>query len=92
MQLGMAIVTPEDPHVHITRPGFTGAWTEFGVKHHLARYLPEQVVVAPGAREYWIRLRTAVDIARERGECRTVWLPATQPYGLGVPRSSLVAA
>ncbi len=88
--LGMAIVPPEDPHVHITRPGFTGAWTEFGVKHHLARYLPEQVVVAQGLRVL-DPARTAVDIARERGVQDGV-AACDSALRLGVPRSSLVAA
>ena len=35
---GLEILNPPDPHVHITRPGSTNAWTEYGVKHHLARY------------------------------------------------------
>ncbi len=41
---GLEILNPPDPHVHITRPGSTSAWTEYGVKHHLARYREEQVV------------------------------------------------
>ncbi len=59
----MAILTPEDPLVHVTRPGWTGAWTEFGVKHHLARYLPEQVVEVEWAPHVLDLARTAVDIA-----------------------------
>lgn len=55
-----------DPHVHITRPGFTAAWTEYGVKHHLARFRPEQVVVPDGFAALDLA-RTAVDIAREHG-------------------------
>ena len=86
-ELGLAILNPPDPHVHITRPGSTNAWTEYGVKHHLARYREEQVVRIDGL-DVLDLARTAVDIAREHGE----------PYGeiacdaamrLGVPRSAL---
>jgi hypothetical protein len=52
--------------VHITRPGFTAAWTEHGVKHHLARFNEEQVVRVDGLPALDLA-RTAVDIAREHG-------------------------
>src|SRR3954468_9144873 len=42
-ELGLEILNPPDPYVHITRPGSTNAWTEYGVKHHLARYRSAQV-------------------------------------------------
>ena len=61
---------PLRPHwielVHVTRPGVTGSRTEGGVKHHLARYAPEQVAVASGLRVLDLA-RTAVDIGREFG-------------------------
>ncbi len=63
---GLAILEPPDPHVHVTRPGFTGAWTKNGVKHHLARFSPEQVVDTGDLRVLDLA-RTAVDIAREHG-------------------------
>ena len=88
--LEMAILTPEDPFVHVTRPGWTGAWTEFGVKHHLARYLPEQVVDVGGLRALDLA-RTAVDIARERGVPDGV-AACDSAMRMGVPRSALVAA
>jgi len=84
---GLEILNPPDPHVHITRPGSTNAWTEYGVKHHLARYRLDQVSTIDGL-DVLDLARTAVDIAREHGE----------PYGeiacdaamrLGVPRSAL---
>jgi hypothetical protein len=62
----LEILAPPDPHVHITRPGFTSAWTEFGVKHHLARFRAEQVVRVNGLPVLDLA-RTAVDIAREHG-------------------------
>lgn len=89
-ELDLQILNPPDPHVHITRPGTTGAWTKFEVKHHLARFSDEQVVEANGLRVLDMA-RTAVDIAREHGT----------PYGeiacdsamrRGVTRSALEAA
>jgi hypothetical protein len=65
-ELGLEVLTPPDPHVHITRPGTTGAWTKFGVKHHLARFGEDQVVEVEGLRVLDMA-RTAVDIAREHG-------------------------
>lgn len=62
----MPILAPREPHVHVTRPGFTNAWTENGVKHHLARFAERQRVVV-GGRPMLDLARTAVDIARERG-------------------------
>lgn len=84
------LLLPPDPHVHITRPGFTQAWTENGVKHHLAGFRDEQVVRVNGLRVLDLP-RTAVDIAREHGS----------PYGevacdsamrRGVPRAALEEA
>jgi putative AbiEi antitoxin of type IV toxin-antitoxin system len=84
------LLLPPEPHVHITRPGFTTAWTEYGVKHHLARFQEEQVVQLNGLQVLDIP-RTAVDIAREHG----------RPYGevacdsamrMGVSRAALEAA
>lgn len=63
---GMAILAPREPFVHVTRPGFTNAWTEYGVKHHLARFADQQRIFVAG-RPVLDLARTAVDIARERG-------------------------
>ena len=62
----MDIVHPDEPLVHITRPGLTNAWTKAGVKHHLARFREVDVVERTGMRVLALG-RTAVDIARERG-------------------------
>lgn len=87
---GLQILQPPKPLVHITRPGFTGAWTKAGVKHHLAPFTREQVTAGDGFDVLDIA-RTAVDIAREHGE----------PYGevacdaalrMGVTRDELYAA
>lgn len=88
--LGMSILQPDEPFVHVTRPGFTGAWTEFGVKHHLARYLPEQVNVLDGLRVLDLA-RTAVDIARERGLVDGV-VACDAAMRMGTSRAGLMAA
>jgi hypothetical protein len=62
----MEILAPRVPLVHITRPGRTNAWTQRGVKHHLAGFREDQVVEVNGVRALDLA-RTAVDIARERG-------------------------
>jgi hypothetical protein len=62
----LPILNPPEPRVHITRPGFTGAWTKNGVKHHLARFSQDQVVEVDDLRMLDLA-RTAVDIAREHG-------------------------
>jgi putative AbiEi antitoxin of type IV toxin-antitoxin system len=89
-ELELDLLRPSEPHVHITRPGFTTAWTEYGVKHHLARFAETQVVEANGLRVLDMA-RTAVDVAREHG----------RPYGevacdsamrRGVSRAALEAA
>lgn len=89
-ELGMAILTPEQPYVHITRPGFTGAWTEYGVKHHLARYRPEQVVEVNGLKVLDLA-RTAVDIGRERGVTDGL-VACDSALRMGVPRAALADA
>ena len=63
---GLPVLRPRVPLVHLTRPGWTNAWTEYGVKHHLARFEPEQVVVVEGLRALDLA-RTAVDMGREHG-------------------------
>ena len=60
------LLIPPKPHVHITRPGFTTAWTKHGVKHHLAPFREEQVQQVNGL-PVLDMARTAVDIAREHG-------------------------
>jgi hypothetical protein len=86
----LELLLPPDPHVHITRPGWPKAWTESGVKRHLAPFREEQVMHVNGLRVLDVA-RTAVDIAREHGS----------PYGevacdsamrLGVSRAALEAA
>lgn len=63
---GLPMLRPKEPLVHLTRPGWTNAWTEYGIKHHLARFEPAQVVVVDGVRALDLA-RTAADVAREHG-------------------------
>ncbi len=63
---GLEMLAPEDPKVHITRSGHTNAWTKGRVKHHLARYRPEQLVTVDGYPALDIA-RTVADVSREHG-------------------------
>lgn len=62
----LPVLHDDEPLVHLTRPGWTGAWTEYGVKHHLARFGPHQQVQVQGVAALDIA-RTAVDMGREHG-------------------------
>jgi len=84
------ILKPLNPFVHVTRPGFTSAWTRAGVKHHYARFQPGQLVVADGMRMLDIA-RTVADIARERGEQHGV-VAADSALRLGVSKAELIEA
>ena len=53
--------------MHITRPGSTNAWTEYGVNATSRGYREEQVSRIDGL-DVLDLARTAVDIAREHGE------------------------
>jgi hypothetical protein len=65
-ELGIAMLRPEVELAHVTRRGVRGGRVEHGVKHHLAPYRPDQVVVI-GDIPVLEPARTAVDIAREHG-------------------------
>ena len=67
LKLGMPLLRPQDSLAHITRPGFSAAWTRYGVKHHYARFRPSQLIDIDG-RRVLDAARTAVDLAREHGE------------------------
>lgn len=87
---GMAILTPANPYVHVTRPGFSNAWTENGVKHHLARIADGQVIETNGSRVLDLA-RTAIDIARERGTMDGM-VACDSAMRMGTPRSALQLA
>jgi hypothetical protein len=63
---GMEVMDSYRSLVHVTRPGHPRAWTADGVRHHLARFAPEQVRRVDGL-EVLDPARTAVDIARDSG-------------------------
>lgn len=87
---GLPILAPSEPLVHITRPGFTNAWTEYGVRHHLARFAPGQLAQVAGLPVLDLA-RTAVDIARERGVVHGV-VACDAALQRGVLRAELEAA
>ncbi len=65
-ELSLATLTPETEYIHVTRKGVRGGRVEHGVKHHLAPYREDQVVLVDGIPVLGIA-RTALDIAREHG-------------------------
>ncbi|WP_139983506.1 type IV toxin-antitoxin system AbiEi family antitoxin domain-containing protein [Nocardioides litoris] len=85
--LGLAVLADEDAHAHITRPGFTNAWTKGRVKHHLARYRDGQVVDVDGTPAL-DAARTVCDVAREHG-FRAGLVTADSALRLGVRRGDL---
>jgi hypothetical protein len=89
-ELGLELLRPRDPHVHITRPGFTSAWTRYGVKHHYARFRPSQLVDVDGFRVLDMA-RTAIDLGREHGEWAGI-VACDSAMRLGTPRSALIEA
>jgi hypothetical protein len=88
--LGLPILRPKDPLVHVTRPGWTNAWTENGIKHHLAGFRDQQVQVVDGLRVLDLA-RTAVDIAREHGLDAGV-VACDGAMRMGIRRAEMVAA
>ncbi|GAB2973454.1 hypothetical protein GCM10027076_08160 [Nocardioides montaniterrae] len=90
-ELGMQVLRPpDDPITHITRPGWTNAWTEHGVAHHLARFEEHQRIIRNDL-PVLEPARTAVDIAREYG-VRAGVVACDSALRLGITHSALVAA
>lgn len=83
----LAWLRPEDEHTHITRPGHTNAWTKGQVKHHLARYRPDQAVRVGSCPALDIA-RTVADVSREHG-LRHGLIVADSALHRGIPRSAL---
>ncbi|MGH3351478.1 MAG: type IV toxin-antitoxin system AbiEi family antitoxin domain-containing protein [Nocardioides sp.] len=71
LELEMPILLPKRPQTHVTRKPVVGSHNKWGVKHHLAPYLDDQVAQVNGFEVLGLA-RTAVDIAREHG----------RPYGV----------
>jgi hypothetical protein len=88
-ELGLDTLKPPKPLTHVTRPGWTNAWTENGIAHHLAAFRPEQVVETNGVRVL-DAARTAVDIARRYGVMHGLVACDSAMRG-GVSRGDLVA-
>ncbi|MBF4768961.1 type IV toxin-antitoxin system AbiEi family antitoxin domain-containing protein [Nocardioides agariphilus] len=65
-ELGLAILTPKNEVIHVTRRGVGGGRLEHGVKHHLAPYQTDQVVLVDGI-PVLDAARTVADICREHG-------------------------
>lgn len=87
--LGMGLLLPEPCLTHVTRPTVHGSRHEFGVKHHLAPYSPEDVVEVDHLR--CLRpARTAVDIARAHGHPHGV-VAFDSALRMGVPLQELEA-
>ena len=55
-ELDLAILHPPRPITHLTRPGVVGSHLRHGVKHHLAPYVDDQVLVVDGRRGAWTPL------------------------------------
>lgn len=89
-ELGLATLRPPVPLTHITRPGWTNAWTENEIAHHLARFSADQVVDINGVRVL-DGARTAMDIARCHGDMHGI-VAADSAMRSGVTRSELMAA
>lgn len=89
-ELGLELLRPAQPHVHITRPGFTSAWTRYGVKHHYARFRPSQLLEVDGFAVLDMA-RTAIDLGREHGEWAGV-VACDSAMRHGVTRSALIEA
>ncbi|GAB2865437.1 hypothetical protein [Nocardioides pacificus] len=90
LELGLTLLRPERPLVHITRPDVRGSRTEHGIKHHGAVHRPDQVMVPDGIACLDVA-RTAVDLGREHGY-RTGLVACDSALRLGVTRGQLRAA
>lgn len=89
-ELALATLRPPVPLTHLTRPGWTNAWTENGVAHHLAGFSASEVVEINGVKVL-NAARTAVDIAREHGVVHGM-VACDSARRLGVTKAELVAA
>jgi len=78
---------PSRALVHVTRPKTHGDAVRSGVKHHLAPYLPGEVMVVDGLRVLDLA-RTAMDMAREHGLVAGVAV-CDQALRRGVTRAQL---
>ena len=87
---GLEVMDSHRSLVHVTREGNPRAWTRAGVRHHLARFAPEQVQTIDGL-EVLDAARTAVDIARDSGFPAGV-VACDSAMRQGVTRAQLIDA
>lgn len=85
--LGIPMLRPAHPLVHVTRHGVGGSRTKSGVKHHLTRVDLE--IVDGAGLPVTGSARTALDLAREHGLQPGV-VALDHVLGAGVPRRALV--
>lgn len=62
----LPLLAPTRPLSHLVRPGVWGSRSEHGVKHHLARLMPQPLIELDGMLVTPLG-RTALDVAREHG-------------------------
>jgi hypothetical protein len=89
-ELRLAFLKPEQELVHVTRRGVRGGRIEHGIKHHLAPYRADQVVLVDGI-PLLGAARTALDITREHGFVAGV-VACDSARQLGVSEAELWAA
>ncbi|WP_345262396.1 type IV toxin-antitoxin system AbiEi family antitoxin domain-containing protein [Nocardioides nanhaiensis] len=89
-ELGLSILTPPEPVVHVTRPGYSSAWTRDGVARHYARFQPRQVAQVGGMRCLDVA-RTVADIGRLRGELHAM-VAMDAALEMGVTRAAVEEA
>lgn len=85
--LGLDVLAPETPRVHLTRPGLRRGWSQHGVVVHAAPYHPAQVVEVDGLR-CLSPARTAVDLART-GDLQHALVSVDAAMRRGVSRAVL---
>lgn len=89
LALGMPLIDPASSLVHVTRPGYSSAWTRAGVSHHYARFSPGQVVTTQDGTRHLSIARTVVDLARHHGELAGL-VAGDWALRQGVPRTELL--
>ncbi len=90
LEWDLALIAPQPAFVHVTRPGYTSAWTRYGVKHHYAHYQASQRVDRVDV-PVLDMARTVVDLGREHGEVACI-VAADSALRRGVSRAALIEA
>lgn len=88
--LGLPLLRPKLPLVHVTRPVVNGSRTEHGVKHHLSKLAPGDILTV-GDLPVTGLARTALDLGREHGLDHGV-VAADAALRRGVTRADLEEA